>query len=89
MCNLCVCVLASFTSFGQLLCCAHKRIVNIMKVYIERNNMHVELMRLRKKNINLLTLEVGGWVQVSRNFFFGKSSQNNPKPVLIFSSSIP
>ena len=37
-------LLASLTSFGQLLRCAHKRIVNIMKVYIERNNMHVELM---------------------------------------------
>ena len=33
---------------GQLLCCAHKRIVNIMKVYIERKNMQVELIRLRK-----------------------------------------
>ena len=29
-------------------------------------------------------MEVGGW-----DFFFGKSSQNNPKPVLIFWSSIP
>ena len=28
---------ALHTSFGQLLCCAHKRIVNIMKVYIEMN----------------------------------------------------
>ena len=37
---------ASFTSFGQLLGCAHKRIVNIMKVYIETftNNMQVELI---------------------------------------------
>ena len=33
-------------------------------------------------------MEVGGWVQVSLNFF-GKSSQNSPKPVLIFWSSIP
>ena len=42
---------ASFTYFGQLLRCAHKRIVNniIMKVYIERNNMQVELIRFRKK----------------------------------------
>ena len=29
---------ASFTYLGQLSRCAHKRIVNIMKVYIERNN---------------------------------------------------
>ena len=28
---------------------AHKRIVNIMKVYIERNNIQVELVRFRKK----------------------------------------
>ena len=36
--------------FGQLLRCAHKRIVNIMKVYIERNNMQDELIRFRKNN---------------------------------------
>ena len=30
--------------FGQLLRCAHKRIVNIMKVYIERKNMQVLLI---------------------------------------------
>ena len=41
---------ASYTSLGQLLCCAHKRIVNIMKVYIERYNMHVELIRLYYKH---------------------------------------
>ena len=32
-----------------------------------------------------ITMEVGGWVQVSLGFFlFGKSSQNSPNPVLIF-----
>ena len=32
-----------------------------------------------------IIMEVGGWVQVSLGiFFFLKSSQNNPKPVLIF-----
>ena len=35
--------------FGQLLRCAHERIINIMKVYIERNNTQVELIRLRTK----------------------------------------
>ena len=30
--------------FGDLLRCAQKHIVNIMKVYIERNNMQVELI---------------------------------------------
>ena len=36
-------------------------------------------------------MEVDGWVQVSLGMFvsFGKSSQNSPKPVLIFWSSIP
>ena len=45
-----VCIRSSLHSvrFGQLLCGAHKRIVNIMKVYIERMNMQVELIRLRK-----------------------------------------
>ena len=43
--------------FGQLLRCAHKRIVNIMKVYIERNNIQVELIRFRKKISTLWTLE--------------------------------
>ena len=32
--------------FGQLLRCADKRIVNIMKVYIERNNMQVEFSNI-------------------------------------------
>ena len=35
--------------FGQLLRCAHKRIVNRIKVYIERYNMQVESIRFRKK----------------------------------------
>ena len=35
-------------------------------------------------------MEVGGWVQVSLGILFcEKSSQNSPKPVLIFWSSIP
>ena len=35
-------------------------------------------------------MEVGGWVQVTRNFVTsGKSSQNSPKPVVIFWRSIP
>ena len=47
----CVCIRSSLHSvrFGQLLHCAHKRIVNIVKVYIERNNIQVELMLFRKK----------------------------------------
>ena len=34
-------------------------------------------------------MEVGGWVQVSLGIFFGKSSKNSPKPVLVFWSSTP
>ena len=47
-----VCIRSSLHSvrFGQLLRCAHKRNVNIMKVYIERKNMQVELIRFRKQN---------------------------------------
>ena len=41
--------------FGQLLRCANKRIVKIMKVYIERNNMQVELIRFRNKMSTLFT----------------------------------
>ena len=46
-----VCIKSSLHSvrFGQLLRCAHKRIVNIIKVYIERNNMQVELIRFVNK----------------------------------------
>ncbi len=40
---------ASFTYFGEVLLCPHKRIVTITKVYIARNNIHVELIRFRKK----------------------------------------
>ena len=37
-----------------------------------------------------ITMEVGRWGQVSLGFlFFEKSSQNSPKPVVIFCSSIP
>ena len=47
----CLCV--SDSRFIQLVlgsCYAvHKRIVNIIKVYIESNSMHVELMRFRKQ----------------------------------------
>ena len=47
-----VCIRSSLYSVrvGQLSRCAHKHIVNIMKLYIERNNVQVELIRLRKNN---------------------------------------
>ena len=39
-----------YVRFRQLLRCADKRVVNIMKVYIERNKMQVELLiRFRTK----------------------------------------
>ena len=40
---------ASFTYFGEVLRCPHKCIVTIAKVYIARNNIHVELIRFGKK----------------------------------------
>ena len=60
---MCVCVSAThfIYLFGQLLRCAHKRIVNIMKVYIERNNMQVEFIRFLKKILTLLTLDTSKW----------------------------
>ncbi len=50
-CSYAACLLPWLHSvrFGQMLRCAHKRIVNIMKVYIERNNIQVELIRFRQK----------------------------------------
>ena len=50
----CLFVCQSFASFkivrlGQL-CYADKRIANITKVYVERNNLQQELMRYSKKN---------------------------------------
>ena len=46
-----VCIRSSLHSvrFGRLLRCAHKRIVNIMKAYIETKNMRVQLIPFRKK----------------------------------------
>ena len=46
--DLWLCGCASFTYFGQLLCCPHKRIVTITKVHIARNNKQVESIRFRK-----------------------------------------
>ena len=52
---------ASFTYFGKVLRCPHKRIVAITKVYIARNNIHVELIRFRKNSdfIDIGNFEVG------------------------------
>ena len=52
---------ASFTYFGEVLRCPHKRIVTITKVYIARNNIHVELIRFRKNSdfIDIGNFEVG------------------------------
>ena len=51
-----------------------------------------DLRLCKEKNFKKseITMEVGGWAQVSLGIFFcGKSYQNSPKPVLIFWSSIP
>ena len=52
---------ASFTYVEQLLRYAHTRIVNRIKVYIERSNKQVELIRLRTIISTLLTLETLKW----------------------------
>ena len=48
------------------------------------------LQRRKNSKKSEITIEVGGWVQVLLGifFFFGKSSQNSPKPVLIFWSTV-
>ena len=43
-----MCLRASFTYFGEVLLCTPKRIGTITKVYIARNNIHVEIIRFRK-----------------------------------------
>ena len=45
----------SFTYFEEVLRCPHKRIVTITKVYIATNNIHVEIIRFRKKLATLMT----------------------------------
>ena len=60
-------ILASFSSlWAALICtavirCAYQRIVNIMTLYIERNNMQGELIRFRKNSefIDVGNFEVG------------------------------
>ena len=52
---------ASFTYFGELLRCPHECIITNTKVYIARNNIHVELIRFRKNSdfIDIGNFEVG------------------------------
>ena len=63
--------------FGQLLRCAHKRIVNIMKVYMERKNRQLELIRFRKKyRIYSRLLFRTDEVNLTRVFTLGYSLQH-------------
>ena len=53
----CVCVCVSpWSSLGRFGSCYAVQInaLSIMKVYIENNNIQVELIRLRKKNIDFI-----------------------------------
>ena len=79
---MCVCVytrsLLHSVRFGQLLRCAHKRVVNRIKVYIERSNMQVELIRFRKKKVDFIHV----YVCESRNSMQCRS----PNPILESSS---
>ena len=58
-----VCITEILIQFalGSCYAHAHKRIVNIMKMYIERNNKHVKLIRFRKQIAPLLTLKTLKW----------------------------
>ena len=58
----CVCVCAaSFTYFGEVLRCPHKRIVTIAKVYIARNNIICGNNTIPYKLATLVTLETLKW----------------------------
>ena len=55
--------------------------------HVTRSNGLKGLCKEKKFQKSEITLEVGGWVQVSLGIFFGgKSSQNSSKPVLIICS---
>ena len=51
--SVCLSISPSFilVHFGQQLHYADKRVVNIMKVYIERNNLQVDLIQCREKGL--------------------------------------
>ena len=61
----CSCIRSSLHSFrfGQLLCCAHERILNIMKVYIAMKNIYlqIELIRFGKNSdfVDVKNFKVG------------------------------
>ena len=65
MCKVCVCTYHILASFS----CYANECVNIMKVYIERNNIQVELIRFRK-NIDFIHV----YVCESRNSMFTEYS---------------
>ena len=76
---MCIRSLLDPVRFGQLFPCAHKRIVNIMKVYIERNNMQVEILRLRKQyRLHSRLLLRSDEFNATDVFTLGKSLQHNP-----------
>ena len=52
---------ASFSSLWAAVTRMHINALSIMKVYIERNNKHVELIRFRKKIASILTMETLTW----------------------------
>ena len=65
-----------FALLGSCYACAHKRIVNIMKVYIERNNIQVELIRFRKNSefIAIANFEVGIYFRDRRALFCSRGT---------------
>ena len=77
----CVCIRSSLhsVSFGQLLRYVHKRIANILKVYIERNKIQVELIRFRKQYRLYSSLRLRSEEFIATDVLtHGKSLHHNP-----------
>ena len=68
-----------FFRFGQLLRCEHKRIVNLMKVFMERNNLQVELIRFRKKILTIFRFKTSKRI-LSRPMCLRMKSHSNVCP---------
>ena len=59
---------ASLTYFGEVLLCPHKRIVTITKVYITRNNIHMEIIRFLTNNFIVYEIRLIAMREVSPPF---------------------
>ena len=71
-------ILASFSLLWPFLRCAHKRVLNIMKVCIERNNIQIELIRFRKNRLHSRLRLRSEEFNATDVFSLGKSLQHKP-----------